>query len=268
MSAITSQSLLISRSGQFLKKRISRKQFWLSCVFPYGLLFFLAWLVNRQLSLGNFVYALAGLAWLLPAAVISIGRCHDRNRSGVWALGWLIPIVGQVWAVIEGGFFPGKDDLPDSQNRYGRNPIAPRPLAVRDKDIDVIEGPSSTPHNTVKKARPQVRDELRKDGWRLEITEPGFRPRVESIPSEALGSGAALVIGRASQSCHIQLQADRVSRKHAALSFLNQQLFLEDLGSSNGTFIQDGRRLEPHRIERLGSQAFKVGEAVLRVHAP
>jgi len=51
-----------------------------------------------------------------------------------------------------------------------------------------------------------------------------------------------LVVGR-SRSCEIRLQEDTVSRLHAAFVWRDGSICVEDLGSSNGTFV-NGRRLE------------------------
>lgn len=57
-----------------------------------------------------------------------------------------------------------------------------------------------------------------------------------------------VVVGR-SRSCEIRLQEDSVSRLHAAFVRREESLFVEDLGSSNGTFV-NGRRIEaPCRVQ-------------------
>ncbi len=56
-----------------------------------------------------------------------------------------------------------------------------------------------------------------------------------------------LVIGR-SRSCDIRLREDTVSRLHAALVWREDGLVLEDLGSSNGTFVNGDRVLEPRSL--------------------
>jgi uncharacterized RDD family membrane protein YckC len=53
-----------------------------------------------------------------------------------------------------------------------------------------------------------------------------------------------LVIGR-SRSCDIRLREDTVSRLHAALVWRDDGLVVEDLGSSNGTFVNGERVLSP-----------------------
>lgn len=59
----------------------------------------------------------------------------------------------------------------------------------------------------------------------------------------------------------------KVSRKHARIIFRNSEYLLEDLGSTNGTFINRGRRLipgNPHKIKE-GDEII-VGKTFLRFH--
>jgi len=56
-----------------------------------------------------------------------------------------------------------------------------------------------------------------------------------------------VVIGR-SRSCDIRLREDTVSRLHAALVWKEGRLVLEDLGSSNGTYLNGVRVLEPQSV--------------------
>ncbi len=56
-----------------------------------------------------------------------------------------------------------------------------------------------------------------------------------------IGRRQAAVIGRDAK-CDISIPAAGVSRQHARIYFVEQQPFIEDLGSSNGTFV-NGRQL-------------------------
>ena len=56
--------------------------------------------------------------------------------------------------------------------------------------------------------------------------------------------GAHQVIGRSS-ACQIVLGDDTVSRRHAELRFEDGRWLLRDLGSSNGTWVNGGRVIEP-----------------------
>jgi uncharacterized membrane protein YhaH (DUF805 family) len=42
-------------------------------------------------------------------------RFHDVGRSGWFLLLWLIPVIGQLWWIVELGFFQGTPGL----NKYG-----------------------------------------------------------------------------------------------------------------------------------------------------
>ncbi len=59
----------------------------------------------------------------------------------------------------------------------------------------------------------------------------------------------------------------KVSRKHARIKCRNGEYYLEDLGSTNGTFVNRGRRLipgNPHKISE-GDEII-VGKTFLRLH--
>ena len=69
----------------------------------------------------------------------------------------------------------------------------------------------------------------------------------------------------------VDLDADdpeaKVSRRHARIMRRNGQYFIEDLGSTNGTFINRGRRLLPgdRQLLRDGDEII-VGKTFLRFH--
>ncbi|HEY2960778.1 MAG TPA: FHA domain-containing protein [Pyrinomonadaceae bacterium] len=59
----------------------------------------------------------------------------------------------------------------------------------------------------------------------------------------------------------------KVSRRHARITLSNGQYFLEDLGSTNGTFINRGKRLPPgHRQVLCDGDEIIVGKTFLRFH--
>lgn len=59
----------------------------------------------------------------------------------------------------------------------------------------------------------------------------------------------------------------KVSRKHARISCENGQYAIEDLGSTNGTFVNRGRRLKPGERQPLGDgDEIIVGKTFLRFH--
>jgi hypothetical protein len=59
----------------------------------------------------------------------------------------------------------------------------------------------------------------------------------------------------------------KVSRRHARITLSNGQYFVEDLGSTNGTFINRGKRLPPgHRQALCDGDEIIVGKTFLRFH--
>ena len=59
----------------------------------------------------------------------------------------------------------------------------------------------------------------------------------------------------------------KVSRRHARITLQNGKYFLEDLGSTNGTFVNRGKRLPPGQPQALreGDEII-VGKTFLRFH--
>ncbi len=59
----------------------------------------------------------------------------------------------------------------------------------------------------------------------------------------------------------------KVSRRHARITFREGQYFLEDLGSTNGTFVNRGKRLLPGHLQPLqDGDEIIVGKTFLRFH--
>jgi pSer/pThr/pTyr-binding forkhead associated (FHA) protein len=90
----------------------------------------------------------------------------------------------------------------------------------------------------------------------------------------ALDPGKELIIGR-SHGCHFVVDDPSVSRKHALVRREDDGVIVQDLGSSNGTFV-DGARIAgrspilPGAMVGIGPEAIEVGialpdEVVVRV---
>ncbi len=78
-------------------------------------------------------------------------------------------------------------------------------------------------------------------------------------------SGAETAVGRALE-CDIVVTSKRVSRVHARLRREGWRMLLEDAGSTNGTYLNGERILEPVQL-RDGDQ-IKVGDVVFAFHDP
>lgn len=76
--------------------------------------------------------------------------------------------------------------------------------------------------------------------WWLEVVRGPEAGRSWPIPD-----GAELVVGRDPAASTAVVRTPMVSRSHVAVRVHDGIAWLEDLGSMNGTWGADGRRLEP-----------------------
>ncbi len=72
--------------------------------------------------------------------------------------------------------------------------------------------------------------------------------------------GRALSIGRSS-ACDIPLELKSVSRRHAEVTTRGERVFLRDGGSTNGTYLNDGRVDE---AELRNGDLIKIGRVIFR----
>lgn len=145
--------------------------------------------------------------------------------------------------------------------------VQEEPLHAVDEDDDsdavyFAEHPSVMPHSATdgqEAIEPSLQDHTVPLGQTqivssTPIMESARGPRLRGIGGEFAGlvfkvTDSGLSIGRDPAYCHIVFppSANEVSRRHCTLRYeADSQLFyLEDHGSSNGTFLSDGRQLEP-----------------------
>ena len=61
--------------------------------------------------------ALTTLLLVWPCAAVSVKRWHDRDKSGWWALVYLIPLIGLLWTLVANGLLRGTAGA----NRFGED---------------------------------------------------------------------------------------------------------------------------------------------------
>lgn len=82
---------------------------------------------------------------------------------------------------------------------------------------------------------------------------------------EHLLTGETITIGRALEN-DIVITSKRVSREHARVRREGWRVILEDLGSTNGTFLNDERVLAPQELH--DADRIKIGDVILIFHDP
>jgi predicted component of type VI protein secretion system len=73
-----------------------------------------------------------------------------------------------------------------------------------------------------------------------------------------------LMIGRAPTN-DVMLEDKRVSRRHARIYEENGKVFIEDVGSNNGTFLEGSKIIPGKKIEVRGKQVIKIASHTLTV---
>jgi hypothetical protein len=88
------------------------------------------------------------------------------------------------------------------------------------------------------------------------IVEGGNKGEVVSLDD------APLLIGRGNDAA-IRLDDDYVSTRHARIASSGEQWFVEDLGSTNGTYVGTTRITQPTTLQ-LGTQV-RIGKTILEL---
>lgn len=110
----------------------------------------------------------------------------------------------------------------------------------------------------------------------------GTRPRAWLVIERGRSLGKKFVLGDVESQIgrwdadggifpDVDLDSDdpeaKVSRRHARITLREGQYFLEDLGSTNGTFVNRGKRLLPGQLHQLqDGDEIIVGKTFLRFH--
>lgn len=85
--------------------------------------------------------------------------------------------------------------------------------------------------------------------------------QAESTPQQRFALRPVTAIGRAAEN-HLVLSDPFASSNHAIVVWREGQWWIEDLGSHNGTYVNDERVLDPHPL--MTGDQIRVGETVLR----
>jgi uncharacterized membrane protein YhaH (DUF805 family) len=100
--------------------RVGRQQYWVMVLLSVPFILAAAIInggLRRDPAETPGVLVLLPMLW--AAVAVTIKRWHDRSKSGWWILINLIPVVGDIWSLIENGFLKGTP----GENRFGPDPL-------------------------------------------------------------------------------------------------------------------------------------------------
>ena len=108
--------------------------------------------------------------------------------------------------------------------------------------------------------------EILEGGWLLSGSDgTGRRLRLALGETELSRAYLGLSVGRHPALCERIIADDSVSRRHFRIGVADGKLFVEDLNSLNGTFL-DGRELAPFQpVRLLPGQEIRAGRISLAV---
>ena len=116
------------------------------------------------------------------------------------------------------------------------------------------QGPAAGPQERTRRAKPAKRP--RGAPTHVAIVEGANEGETVSLDE------APILIGRGSDAA-IRLDDDYVSTRHARIASSGDQWFVEDLGSTNGTYIGSHRLTQPTTLQ-LGSPV-RIGKTTLEL---
>lgn len=183
------------------------------------------------------IYCLYLLASLIPSLAVTCRRLHDTNRSGACIFINLIPVVGAIILLI----------WLCEQSTYGDNAYGPSPADTNDGVSRARESGYADNPVTAPMPAPAIPADRRQA-----VHEPSVRIKLlcntGALAGQVFSSGDTLCIGRSKSNCNVVFPAETkgISRIHCCLKLRQGQVMLMDMGSSCGTFLQDGTKLKPN----------------------
>ena len=84
----------------------------------------------------------------------------------------------------------------------------------------------------------------------------------DSLKGKSFDVSEELVVGRA-EKCHIVLDDTYVSQMHARIFSKGEAVMVEDLGSTNGTYLNRRRITSPSELQR--GDRVKIGKTVMEL---
>ena len=208
----------------------SRSEYWWFALFNILVTFGFELVIDRN-SLNNsssqdaaeVINLIVRLVLFLPTIAVTTRRLHDVNKSGWWQLIsftviGLIPLF--VWLATE-----GKEHRDDSAVNFSDNSTK----QFNDSESFAVNNPRNALNDNEK------------------IIIAGFDSngnvlRLSFFTSDPKLNNSGLVLGRDSVNCDLHIADQSISRKHARIYRNNHQIWIEDMGSTNGILV-NGKKI-------------------------
>jgi len=224
--------------------RASRSEYWYFMLF-YQIITIVLSIINQLIIqtenstliiISSLIVLAYILGFLLPALGVTIRRLHDINKSGWWMLVSIIPIIGfliLIYFLVQKGT--------DGENQYGKNPI----INDDKEDIPSQEQQSQTitPQKTTKKVLSCKLYFLKGEFEGSDIT---------------LNTNEPLTIGRDPNQSSLIVNDTQISSTHLKLTLKEDELYIQDLNSTNGSFYFDGnskQKIEQGETISIGKES-------------
>ena len=186
------------------------------------------------------IVLLYSLFVLIPGLSVTVRRLHDTDHSGAYILMNLIPLAGPIILLVA-----LCSDGTLGQNQYGRNPK--EVAASIDDPVNPFPGTSTVNVQSSLGETAPIQA-----GGIIETTINVRKLRVictNGPDARKSAEGEVVYIGRNPSLCQLILPNSAtvgVSSVHCMLHASNKGIEVRDLGSRNGTFLTNGKKLEPN----------------------
>ena len=190
----------------------------------------------------NIALGIYGLASFVPSLALGCRRLHDIGKPGSYMLFALVPVVGGilllVWAL---------QDSEPGDNQYGPNPKRSGGGAVGARPTVPIAPPPPVQPGYGNYGSVQVTGPVNR--------VPGaFMLQGESgaLTGRRFPVNGRVMVGRGTE-CGVRFPGETggVSRQHCELAANGGNLYIRDLGSTYGTFINGNNRIAPNQVVTL-----------------
>ncbi|MGD2251724.1 MAG: DUF805 domain-containing protein [Anaerolineales bacterium] len=199
------KDLLFSFEG-----RINRQPFWLFAL-PIGLIGMLlaAFIYFVSFRIGLILTAIFGLLIIYPSLAVAVKRWHDLDKSGWWMCIALVPVVGQIWALVETGFLPGTV----GPNQYGPDPL-----------------------------------QLSRAGEAVQAQQPSLTAVAGPLAGRMLTLAAGDLLVGSDARCDVSLPGAGVLDRHARIRYAKGAWFIQEIMGSSAGIMVNGQPIKACRL--------------------